>query len=506
MADGTRRASEAIEHLRTDVHALQDVATLRFSRQDVDSNDPNRTVAENLLSRAEKITEMGIQETMQSVLRSLDVRLNRFVETVGQVEQTVRNVQEESELGLTEMRTKLLQSEAKVSDIAASVSKAKAAQGTAKETLHGHTLQLDTLAASVAHAEKIGKTKHEQHESQLSSIAAQLKRIADQQDRQEGMLQSVVGRVEGIEKTLATRLSSVEARTTELDQYNVEFLELSKRSTSTFEGEIDARLSTLDTRYAALLKHYHATVMAQVASTQEGIEAKSRNFHAAIEGDVARISDEVAACTASGHAHAEKVAHEMKTLNRRLLQGLRLLKEHSSDGLDKLGGTLPQTGPPFTSPSMTAAAPPTERASYIPQPNFDSQLSNASAFVTPVAARAGGGGGGGGGAGSRFLSDPLYSPGKTAGSSPNARELRRQQLQKERQEPRHDPHTTERSLLGGPTTQVCRGVYARLHSLLHTGRRVSEGSRDNSRPLAILYTIFGSVSHCKLNTTQTTEI
>ena len=397
------------------------------------------TVAGGLLSKAERITEIGMQETIHSVLRNLEGRLERFSASVAQVEQCVRDVHDDTEAGLSELRTGAARADARASDAAAAVAKLKARAATQDEGLREHGASIEALTLASEQLQKTTQKRHEHHDAALGRIEDAVAAVAARQDTLDAKLGEILVRLDSVEK--------VERKTEELDRYNVEFMELSKRSTASFEAELDRRLSSLDGRYASLLKHYHASVMQHVAGIVDTVETKNGALQSQISGEVSRLAEDVSGCQAATTANAEKLSSEVKTLNRRLLSGIKLLKEHHTSEVEQ-SERLQQQAQPQTQ-KQPPAAPwslnlPFDTTNVSHTSAHDVTLGARSAFAAP--------------AGAAVMQSPQQRFSDPRGGTPAVSPLK-------------TPHKAERAK--SPTHQVCN-CPAVMSYLCHAFTQVDE--------------------------------
>eukprot|EP01064_Diplonema_japonicum_P035246 TRINITY_DN7568_c0_g2_i1.p1 TRINITY_DN7568_c0_g2~~TRINITY_DN7568_c0_g2_i1.p1 ORF type:complete len:393 (+),score=70.20 TRINITY_DN7568_c0_g2_i1:55-1233(+) len=356
------RAAEAMLAVKGDLRSLQEATANRFASR-VEKEEEHISVAAGLLSKAEKMTELDMQESYQAVFTSLESKLGRFVDLVNHLEHDLKDNQRDCSKASTVLKNHIDKLESRQQDTSANLSRITAKLSHVEDRanhseggVEGAMLQISHLKKDLELAQGHSETSVQVLEKRVSELAARLN-----EDETEA---KVLGkRVELLEKK-CENISSLEEKVEALEKYNRDFMALSKESSGTFETEIDQKLAALDTRYASLLKHYHSTIMGQVGNVQETFQSKFRTLQASTEADITKIADEASSMSASFKTAHDKLAGEVKTLNRRLLSSLRLMKDSGFDAQNASPSAFTTPVPSVRSHSV-ANNPPAQHAAPI---------------------------------------------------------------------------------------------------------------------------------------------
>ena len=326
------RVSDAMNAIRNDLKSLQEATTVKYRGDDhreihIEGDSVQHTAA-TLLMKTEKMNELDRQDQFDAIFRSVENKILQFTETLTAIDEDHRESKAESEQLLSDLSIKVSKQSNSYQDLTVLTQRLKSAaeqQESKVNNIERILSQTDTTSRIDILEKNVGMLSEE-----LSSVHSKLDKIISQQRQTEENHQHVQNEISNMKKQ-NDETTQIQRDITLLKKYNDEFMELSRQSSTTFEGEIDSRLGAFDVRYTALLKHYHSTIMTFISGIQESVDVKTKSIYSTIEHDVNKLNDDINLNASDCRAVTDKLNGDVKTLSRRLLSGLRLLKDQSLD-------------------------------------------------------------------------------------------------------------------------------------------------------------------------------
>eukprot|EP01060_Flectonema_neradi_P019949 TRINITY_DN27459_c0_g1_i1.p1 TRINITY_DN27459_c0_g1~~TRINITY_DN27459_c0_g1_i1.p1 ORF type:complete len:405 (+),score=79.92 TRINITY_DN27459_c0_g1_i1:44-1258(+) len=326
------RITETMEGIRNDLRSLHEATSVRYRQEqqpmaDQIEGDVQHTAA-SLLLKTERMNELDRQDHCDAILRSVENKIHQFSQNLAALDEDQRGSKSEYESLIASLTLKVTKCDNSQQDQNAFSQKLKSAAEQQESRLRQieQTLHQSDTNSRITCLEKNVATLVEE----LASVTSKVERIRQQQTQTDAAINQLRQDLSSAQSQ-STDLNNVKTDIAELKKYNEEFMELSKQSSTTFEGEIDSRLSAFDIRYTALLKNYHSRIMCFVNEVQASMDTKSKSIYSTLEHDVNKLTDDITATATECRTVTTKLDNDIKTLSRRLLSGLRLLKDKSLD-------------------------------------------------------------------------------------------------------------------------------------------------------------------------------